>query len=126
MAFLIDIVILALLAGTLAYAFLVDRRVRNLVRILRDLEPVVGEFSAAVDKSEDSVSALRSISRSLEEGGGPARRMPPGPRARPTDEDGPAFRTTRQAPERPAGVASVTGKADLVRGFFDTVRSREA
>lgn len=126
MALLIDLVILALLAGTLAYAFLVDRRVRNLVRVLRELEPVVGEFSAAVDKSEDSVSALRNISRSLEEGGTPARREPPAPAAPRAGEDAPAFRTTRQAPERPAGVAAVTGKADLVRGFFDTVRSREA
>lgn len=126
MSLLIDLSILALLAGTLGYAFLVDRRVRNLVRVLRDLEPVVGEFSAAVDKSEDSVTQLRSMARNLEQA---PRREPAvsSAAASPEHEDGSvAFRTSRQAPERPAGVTAVTGKSDLVRGFFDTVRNREA
>ena len=120
MSLLIDIVILALLAGVLGYAYLVDRRVRDLVTVLRDLEPVVDEFSAAVDKSEDSITAMKSMTESLGEKARAARE------AGPEDEATLAFRTMRQPEGKPAGVASVTGKADLVRSFFDTVRSREA
>ena len=115
MSLLIDLVILALLAGVLGYAFMVDRRVRRLIAVLREMEPMIDDFSAAVDKSESSVSAMKSLTHSIET------------RARDTRSEGPAFRTSRQPEPRPtAGVASVTGKADLVRGFFDTVRSREA
>ncbi len=124
MSLLIDFSILALLAGVLAYAWLVDRRVRRLVALLRELEPVVGAFSAAVDKSEDSVSAMKSVADSLETMG---QRKPEFHRSSMLREDpAPAFRSSRHPSARPAGVASVSGKADLVRSFFDTVRSREA
>ncbi|MGC9370121.1 MAG: flagellar motor switch protein, partial [Paracoccaceae bacterium] len=61
MALLIDMLILLLLAGTLGYAFMVERRVRTLMAALKDLQPVVGELSSAVDKSENSVVALKSV-----------------------------------------------------------------
>ena len=131
MSLLIDLVILALLVGVLGYAVLVDRRVRRLVAVLREMEPMIDDFSAAVDKSETSVSAMKSLTRTFEtraarealdgRGDGRADGRADG------RGEGPAFRTSRQPEPRPtAGVASVTGKADLVRGFFDTVRSREA
>jgi len=121
MSLLIDLVILALLAGVLGYAYLVDRRVRVLMAVLNELEPVVGEFSAAVDKSENSVSAMKSMASSLEDRilstGAPRR-------AEPEPESSVAFRTARQTEAPPAGVAAVDGKAELVRSFFETVRSR--
>ena len=122
MSLLIDLVILALLAGVLGYAFMVDRRVRRLVAVLREMEPMIDDFSAAVDKSESSVSAMKSLTQSIETRAARDARDGRDPRG-----EGPAFRTSRQPEPRPtAGVASVTGKADLVRGFFDTVRRREA
>ena len=60
MALLIDMIILLLLMGTLGYAYLVDRRVRALVGALKALEPVVDQFSVAVDRSENSVRSLRA------------------------------------------------------------------
>lgn len=136
MALLIDATILLLLGGTLGYAFLVDRRVRALMAALQALEPVVGAFSEAVDRSESSVRALR---------GTPAKRAEEPPLTRAATQPAPAvavapatapqagaagiaFRSARpEAPTLlPPGVARVTGKSDLVRGFFDTVRSREA
>ncbi|MDP5336695.1 MAG: flagellar motor switch protein [Paracoccaceae bacterium] len=145
MALLIDIIIMLLLIGTLAYAFLVDRRVRTLVLAMRDLQPVVDRFSVAVDRTENSVKSLR--------GEAPAAR--PAPKR---DEEppltrtaaatyvpkasapsvageacldlGPFFLSQRPAPTRPVqlppGMARVTDKADLVRSFFETIRSREA
>ncbi|PYE84507.1 hypothetical protein [Pseudoroseicyclus aestuarii] len=59
MAQLIDGVILMLLAGTLGYTALVDRRMRRLLAALSALEPVIGRFSADVDRSQVSAAALR-------------------------------------------------------------------
>lgn len=136
MALLIDATILLLLAGTLGYAFLVDRRVRALMAALRALEPVVGAFSEAVERSESSVRSLRAAAPRVQDPPlrRPAPAAPAGEQAAPAGEraappaSGVAFRSTRAAgpAQLPPGVARVTGKADLVRGFFDTIRSREA
>ncbi|WP_439561833.1 flagellar motor switch protein [Roseinatronobacter sp.] len=136
MALIIDLVILLLLAGTLGYAFLVDRRVRALMSALRGLEPVVGQFSAAVDRSENSVKSMQidtpvfSTARREKE----PRLTRPGASAVAaalSAANGAAGSDKkdlpdRTAPEMPPGMARVNGKADLVRGFFETVRSRNA
>ncbi|MCR8550515.1 flagellar motor switch protein [Salipiger sp. P9] len=118
MSFAIDVAILVLLAGTMAYAWIVDRRVRLLMQVLKDMEPMIGTFSAAVDRSESTVSALRSIGQPPL--GSPRQPAPEAPR------EEPAFRTTRERPSRPIGATPVPGKSELVRGFFETVRQREA
>ena len=110
MSQLIDALILLLLAGTLAYAFLVDRRVRGLIAMLHELQPIVGQFSAAVDRSESSVNALRDVAEGLEDDA--AQPAPATPK--------------RKAAEPRAGVTRVTGKSDLVRGFFEATRGRGA
>jgi hypothetical protein len=177
MALLIDTMILLLLIGTLAYAFLVDRRVRTLMVALQALEPVVSQFSEAVDRTETSVKSLRAEGAARP----PARREEEPPLTRAAAASGrtasdiagsgvtgsgvthagiapaaPAvsaasaapgvsdtdivFRSVRMAAARPGstatgspatatlapGMARITGKSDLVRGFFDTIRSREA
>ena len=35
-------------------------------------------------------------------------------------------RPSRERPTRPAGATKASGKSELVRGFFETVRQREA
>ena len=122
MSHLIDFAILLLLAGVLGYAYLVDRRVRHLVSVLREMAPMVDEFSAAVDRSESSISAIKAVTQAIEN----------------QVRDGLSLRTTRRpaaapAPEaeqerapEPAGVTAVNGKSELVRSFFATVRSRQA
>jgi hypothetical protein len=122
MALLIDTLILLLLAGTLGYAFMVERRVRTLMDALKELQPVVGELSSAVDRSESSVVALKSVA---------GRVAAEAPRAAPAGEAGDntvAFRSVR-APRRSAPAAGVTSlgvKSDLVRSFFEAARSRGA
>lgn len=114
MSLVIDIALLVLLVGTLAYAFIVERRVRVMMQALRELEPLVGEFSAAVDRSESTVSVLKSLGQSVQ---APfARREAEAPTA-------PTQQTARSAPRSSTGIPM---KSDLVRGFFETVRSREA
>ncbi|MCT4369508.1 flagellar motor switch protein [Yangia mangrovi] len=130
MSFLIDMAILVLLVGTLTYAWVVDRRVRVLMAALRELEPMIGSFSAAVDKSESAVSALRAAGQQAGEQAAESRarrhREPELSRSDAARGEAPSFRTTRERPNRPTGTASVSGKSELVRGFFETVRNREA
>ncbi|KGM46948.1 hypothetical protein [Pseudooceanicola atlanticus] len=128
MSFLIDVLILVLLGGTLGYAFLVDRRVRMLMSVLKEMEPMVGQFSQAVEKSESSVSMLKAMTEKVRTQ--PAANSAPA--AAPTQQqaqpqpDVVSFRTSREKASRPAGVTRVSGKSDLVRGFFETARTRGA
>jgi type II secretory pathway component PulM len=137
MALLIDMIILLLLVGTLAYAFLVDRRVRALMAAMQSLEPLVDQFSSAVDRTENSVRSLRAegaarATPKREEEPPLTRAAAAASSAIPQASDKPdtVFSTARPTAQDgahlPPGMARVTGKADLVRSFFDTVRSREA
>ncbi|OWU83205.1 hypothetical protein ATO6_20425 [Oceanicola sp. 22II-s10i] len=134
MSLVIDIAILVLLVGVLAYAWIVERRVRVLMQALRELEPMIGSFSAAVDRSEGAVSMLKTITRNVSApfGDRVSRQAPPPqqPEARREREreqhDDSPYQPARErsAQQRPAG--AVPMKSELVRGFFETVRSREA
>jgi hypothetical protein len=130
MSFAIDIAVLVLLVGTLGYAWLVDRRVRRMMEAMREMEPMIGSFSQAVDRTESTVSALRAAREVA-----PLRKRPEPPRpearaeaAPETSDPGaePAFRSKREPAPRPADATPISGKSELIRGFFDTVRQREA
>jgi hypothetical protein len=127
---LIDSIIIILLIGTLVYAFILDRRVRALMATLREMGPMVGQFSSAVDQSAKSVENLRDLSLSVRTR--PAE--PPLRAQKPPVEDPPA--TSPQSPlQRRAeqiksrtpvrGQTPVRGKSDLVRTFFDMSKERE-
>ncbi len=108
-----DILIIALLAGSVGYGVIISRRVQRLMASLEELEPLVREFSDAVDKSESSVNALRD---NLAEGLAAHE-------AAEQAEEAPAFSSRRQSQRRLPGVQVVRGKQDLVRRFFETSRS---
>lgn len=125
MSFVIDVALVVLLLGTLGYAWLVDRRVRRMMEALREMEPMIGSFSQAVDRSESTVSALRAAREVA-----PLRKRAD-TRTEPRLEgeapaSEPAFRTKRDPAPRPAEATPIAGKSELIRGFFDTVRQREA
>lgn len=124
MALLIDMLILLLLAGTLGYAFMVERRVRTLMAALKELQPVVGELSSAVDKSESSVVALKSMAEHVSAQAPRAEAARPD---RPAEPGKVAFRSVRAPRQNTGGgVTSLGGKSDLVRSFFEAARSRRA
>ena len=107
MTTVIDIVILGLLAATVVYAFFVERRVRALMHALHEMHPTVMAFSHAVDRTEDSVAALRSS----------AQETLAASNTRPRDEP---FKTRRQKPA--SDTVRVPVKADLIKGFFESAR----
>lgn len=126
MSFVIDVAVLILLVGTLGYAWVVDRRVRKLMVVLREMEPMIGSFSQAVERSESTVSALRAAREAQPRARAEARvetRSEPRPEAARKE---PAFRSSRERPSRPPEATPLNGKSELVRGFFETVRQREA
>jgi len=121
MSLIVDIAILLLLVGTLAYAWVVDRRVRKMMQALRELEPMIGSFSDAVDRSESAVSVLKTLGQTVQAPFGGRRQPAPEPERRDA-----SFRTVREQPERSRPTSAIPVKSELVRGFFETVKSREA
>lgn len=113
-ATLTDIVIIVLLAGSIGYGWYVSRKVQVLMAALQQLEPLVEQFSTAVDKSEESVHQLKL---NLQE--------PPQPEPMVEDDDEPMFSTRRQSGHKIPGVQVVRNKQDLVRRFFETSRSEK-
>ncbi|TDK50195.1 flagellar motor switch protein [Antarcticimicrobium luteum] len=118
-----DILIILLLAGSVGYGVMISRRVQKLMASLEALEPLVREFSEAVDKSETSVNALRdNLAEGLSaphDGAADGAGYGAGEDA----GDAPAFSSRRHAQRRLPGVQVVRGKQDLVRRFFETSRS---
>lgn len=105
----IDLIVLALLVGTLAYAALVDRRMRALMTALEALRPTVEALSEAADRAEGSVTALRHAAEEIaSEGTAPAETR--------AEAEG--------APDR--GAPPADGKADLIVRFFEDARGRSA
>ncbi|UMA66857.1 hypothetical protein LVO79_20040 (plasmid) [Roseivivax marinus] len=111
---LLDLAIIALLVGAVGFGLVIDRRVKRLTAALRELEPAVQHFSSAVDRSVASVTTLKTETRATQA-------QPPLRRAA-----APAPARSTAGLDMTGGTARIEGKADLVRSFFDTMRSREA
>lgn len=112
MAMIIDSIIILLLIGSVSYSYMVSRKLRLLMGVLKDLEPLVEEFSSAVDKSQDSVSQMRDNIEIAEQ----AQQAEPEPEAAPQT----AFASRRGASAETPGMRVVRDKKELVRAFFDT------
>jgi hypothetical protein len=112
-ATLTDLFIIALLIGGIGYAYYVSRKVQVLMAALKEFEPLVKEFSTAVDKSEESVQQLKL---NLEE--------PQQPVAMDDveEEDEPMFSTRRHPQHKIPGAQVVRNKQELVRRFFEASR----
>lgn len=105
-SWMIDLLILALLAVALAWGAVLARRIARLQAALIDLAPALQAFSDAVDQSERSVGAMRAEADRMQ---AEAERLPL-QRA----QAAPATRSSRAANDRSA----------LVRSFFETARAR--
>jgi len=132
MTALIDIIIIVLLIGTLVYAFVLDRRVRTLMATLKEMEPMVGAFSNAVDQSAKSVEDLRDLSAKTQRAEPPVQREAPPARqtaAEPASSAGQSPAQMRAARlkgrSQVRGQAAVHGKSELVRTFFDITKERK-
>ncbi len=115
-ATLTDIVIIALLIGSLGYGWYISRKVQVLMAALKQLEPLVQEFSSAVDKTEESVHQLKL---NLQDPPQPSHADAPFAQ----EDDEPLFATRRAPAHKIPGVQVVRNKQDLVRRFFETSRA---
>ena len=113
-ATLTDLFIIALLLGGIGYAYYVSRKVQVLMAALKEFEPLVKEFSTAVDKSEESVQQLKL---NLEEPAQPVAAMEEA-----EEEDEPMFSTRRHPKHQIPGAQVVRNKQELVRRFFEASR----
>ncbi|OOY04403.1 hypothetical protein BMI87_12730 [Thioclava sp. F28-4] len=118
MSMLINAVILVSLVGLMAYGVVITRRVKKLMLVLEEMEPLVAAFSAAVDKSQLSVEEMKEAVAEAQKA--------PAPEPAPAQEAAPVltFNSRRAAPKAPMGLTRVTGKAELVKSFFEQTRVR--
>ncbi|WP_120505333.1 flagellar motor switch protein [Sulfitobacter mediterraneus] len=116
MATIIDGVIIVLLVGSIAYGYSVSRKVRQLMATLKELEPLVNEFSSAVDKTEHSVHLMRENIEVAEQVQEPQVKAVPDT---PAEAAFSSRRAISDAPEVP-GLRVMRDKKDLVRKFFET------
>ncbi len=117
-----NLLILVLLAGVMGYAMLLQRRVGRLMAALEELGPMVSAFSAAVDKSEQSVAELKGATDEAMRG---AAQAATAEAAALQDAVAPvSFSSVRRRPV--AGMTRLTGKSDLVKSFFDRSRTTRA
>lgn len=123
----IDIVIMALLVGTLTYAVVLDRRMRKLMATLRDMEPMVSAFSNAVDRTTRSVEDMRDLSEAARQAVAAAQGVPQTVRTAASAELTPAQqRAARLRANDPVQWQTpVPGKSELVRTFFDITKERK-
>ncbi|WP_341233015.1 flagellar motor switch protein [uncultured Sulfitobacter sp.] len=121
---LIDVIIVVLLIGTLVYAYILDRRVRNLMLTLREMGPMVGEFSNAVEQSTKSVEDLRSLSTAARRVEPPVKKTRQGMVDREQVKE-PVMPEPVKVRKQVRGQTSVPGKSDLVRTFFDITKERK-
>lgn len=110
MTLIINGLILTLLVGAIGYIFLVDLRVRKLLHALHGLEPMVGQFSNAVDRSETSLENYKSMEKAATAG----------------PEDKEIFKSKQSVGKSHVGWVSLPGKSELVRSFFETARGQES
>lgn len=105
MSLLIDIAIVAALAGTVIYNYRLARRVRALLVALHKLEPALQSFSLDVDRSAVSITELHSAAQGLQQA------------------DGRVSADSATDTQRPEPTTADPREA-AVRGFFTAVRER--
>lgn len=123
MSAIIDGVIILLLAGSITYGYLVSRKVRLLMATLKDLEPLVEEFSYAVDKSQNSVAQLR---RNIDAAEPPAAPQPAADLQATRPETAFEARHRTQEGQVGLGMRVMRDKQDMVRAFFDNADAAQA
>jgi hypothetical protein len=107
--------ILTLMVGAIIYIYLVDLRVRRLLTTLKELEPMVGQFSEAVDRSETSLEKLKAVEvDSIPRSGG-----------KDEGDKNRGFKSKQGLQKSQVGWVSLPGKSELVRSFFETARGQE-
>lgn len=120
----INALILVLLVGTISYIYLVDLRVRKLLSALNSLEPMVGQFSEAVNRSETSLKDFKSATSPTKSAPHKVKR-PKEPAKGESAESNLSFESNRKSLQTHVGRITLPGKTELVRSFFETARSQE-
>lgn len=130
MTIIINGMILLLLVGAIGYTYLVDSRVRKLLLTLKELEPMVGQFSKAVEQSQSSLEKFKNATKQKAPTVKAKQKAPTVKAANKTSnaavsENTLTFETSRKPKQKPIGQISSLGKSELVRSFFATAETSE-
>lgn len=112
----INALIITLLAGAICYIYIIDSRVRKLLSALNALEPMVGQFSQAVDQSETSLKEFKTAASAVVSN---TQDQNTSTKANKTREN------NLKPPHSHVERVSLPEKRDLVRSFFETARTQK-
>lgn len=113
---ILDLTIVALLGGCLIYGFLVSRKLKKFSAVLAGLDPMITEFSQAVDKSETSARMVKeSLIESAKQSAAPAKSEPVPEPAKKVELG--LFSSTHRSQK-----SEVNKRRDLIKGFFEASR----
>ena len=121
MTMIINGMILALLIGSIGYTYLMDLRVRKLLIALKEMEPMVSQFSKAVNQSETSLEKFKQ-SANLDEAGITTANKAPDTSI---SKKKLTFETNRKPQQNHIGQISLPGKSELVKSFFENAEKLE-
>lgn len=116
MTMVINGMILVLLTGSIGYTYLMDLRVRKLLVALKEMEPMVGQFSNAVSQSETS---LEKFKQATEADKLKVNSSAPETSDTVTSKKKLTFETNRKPRQNHIGQISLPGKSELVKSFFE-------
>lgn len=122
-----DTVILVLLMGSILYGWLISRRVQRLMDVLREMEPLVESYSAAVDQSASAVTEMKSqVAKAEEQEQAALAAQTQAEEPAPSEAENAGFVSQRAAarPRNVPGLQRVGGKQELVRMFFQSTEAR--
>jgi len=121
MTTIINGMILTLLIGSIAYTYLMDLRVRKLLAALKEMEPMVGQFSKAVNQSKTSLEKFKQATTADKS------EVTPVTEASDTDVSKKklTFETNRKPRQNHIGQISLPGKSALVKSFFENAEKLE-
>jgi len=119
MTMIINGMILALLIGSIGYTYLMDLRVRKLLIALKEMEPMVSQFSKAVNQSETSLEKFKQAANPDETE--TANKAPDTS----ISKKKLTFETNRKPQQNHIGQISLPGKSELVKSFFENAEKLE-
>ncbi|MBL4749728.1 MAG: flagellar motor switch protein [Amylibacter sp.] len=121
MTIIINGMILALLIGSIGYTYLMDLRVRKLLAALKEMEPMISQFSKAVDQSETSLEKFKQATVPDEADVRPVKKTADNG----LNKKNLTFETSRKPMQNHIGQISLPGKSELVKSFFENAEKLE-
>lgn len=121
---LTDIALIALLIASVGYGVYISRRVKTLMNALEELAPLISEYAAMVDRSEQCVTELKTgLDQASKQQATTEVHAFAAQRDAEAEFEKPLFASQRATKPTPPGMQVVRHKRELVQKFFHSAQT---